>query len=284
MTSIAMLGLGAMGSRMATRLIDAGHDVAVWNRSPAAAEPLAGRATIAATPREAAADRDIVISMVRDDDAARQVWLDDAHGALGGMASGTIAIDCSTVTPDWAVAFHAAASANGIKSLDAPVAGTLPHAEAGTLTFLAGGDAETLATVEPVLRAMGSAVLHAGGAGDGARIKLAINSLLGIQIAAAAELLGALDRQGIAPAKAAEIIGAVPVASPALKIYMGGMVSGQFDPLFPVAMIEKDLGYAAVMAGDAALPVTATTRGVFQRGIEAGIGAENMNAVVKLYR
>jgi len=274
-----------MGSRMATRLIDAGHDVTVWNRSPAATAPFEGRATIAATPRAAAANAEIVLSMVRDDPAARQVWLDADTGALAGMSRGAIAIESSTVTPDWAIDFHAAAETHGVNALDAPVAGSLPQAEAGQLIFLVGGDAEPLARVGYALAAMGGAVHHLGGAGMGARIKLAINALLGIQVAAGAELIAALDKAGLPPAKAAEVIGAVPVASPALRAYLAGMVAGNFTPMFPVDMIEKDLGYALAMAGAGAapMPMVDAARATYQRGSEAGLGAENMNAVVKLY-
>lgn len=284
MTKIALLGLGAMGSRMANRLIDAGHDVTVWNRSPAATAPFKGRATIVATPREAAKGADIVLSMVRDDEAARTVWLDAADGALAAMAPDTVAIESSTVTPDWAAAFHAAAAANGVDALDAPVAGSLPQAEAGQLIFLVGGEAATLEKVREALGAMSGAVHHVGAAGAGVRIKLAINALLGIQVAAGAELVGALDKAGLPPAKAAEVIGAVPVASPALKAYLAAMVAGNFTPLFPVDMIAKDLGYALAMAGNAPLPVVDAALGVYRRGGEAGLGGENMNAVVKLYR
>ncbi|MGL4313726.1 MAG: NAD(P)-dependent oxidoreductase [Sphingomonas sp.] len=281
--TIAILGLGAMGSRMAERLITGGHDLVVWNRSAAATAPFDGRATIAASPRDAAKGADIVIGMVRDDAAARDIWLGDA-GALGGMAAGAIAIESSTVTPAQAAQFHAAAAAHGVDALDAPVSGSLPQAAAGQLVFLVGGDAAVLDRATPALNSMGSAIHHVGATGAGSRIKLAINALLGIQVAAAAELLGVLSAQGIAIEKAAEVIGAVPVASLALKNYMAGMAAGQFAPMFPVAMIDKDLGYAQAMAAKATLPVTAAAHEVYRQGGAAGLGAENMNAIVKLYR
>lgn len=284
MTKIAFLGLGAMGSRMADRLIAAGHDVTVWNRSTAATESFAGRATIAPTPRAAADAADIVITMVRDDPAARQVWLDADAGALAGMKAGSVAVECSTVTPDWANALHAAADASGIACLDAPVAGTLPHAAAGNLIFLVGGTAATLALVEPVLLTMGGAVHLVGGAGAGARIKLAINALLAIQLAAASELIGVLAAGGMAADHVADILGAVPVTSPALKNYMPGLIGADFPRLFPVAMIEKDIGYALGMAAGAQLPIVTATRAVLQQAITAGLGDENITAIGKLYR
>lgn len=284
MTKISVLGLGAMGSRMALRLIDAGHDVTVWNRIAAAADAFAGRATIAATPRAAAEGAEIVLSMVRDDPAAREIWLEPEHGALAGMVAGSVAIECSTVTPAWAAEFHAACAARGVAALDAPVAGTLPQAAGGTLIFLVGGAPDTLASVEPILLAMGSAAHLIGAAGAGAKIKLAVNALLAIQLAAAAELLGALNLAGLSAARAGEILGSMPVASPALKNYMPGLVGADVPRFFPVDMIEKDLGYAIAMGGDAALPIVDATRAVFNRAIKAGLGDENVTAIGKLYR
>lgn len=284
MTRIALLGLGVMGSRMAGRLIDAGHVVTLWNRSAAATKAFQARATIAATPRAAAAGADIVLSMVRDDGAARRVWLDVETGALAGMATGAVAIESSTVTPGYAADFHAAAAARGIASLDAPVSGSLPQAESGQLVFLVGGAGDVLARVQPTLAAMGSTFHHVGPAGSGTRIKLAINALLAVQVAAAAELLGALARHDIPNARAVEVIGATAIASPALKNYMAGMAAGNFTPSFPVEMIAKDLGYAHIMAAGGEMPVTDAASIAFGNGIRAGLGAENMNAIVKLYR
>lgn len=282
MAKIAVLGLGAMGSRMAARLIAAGHDLTVWNRSRAAADAFAGRAAVAATPRAAAAGADIVLTMLRDDDAARAVWLDPATGALAGMAPGAVAIDSSTVTPDWALALHAACAARGAACLDAPVSGSLPAVEAGLLVFLVGGTADALARAEPVLRDLGSTIQHVGAAGMGARIKLAINALLAVQVAAGAELLGMLGAQGLAADRAVDVIGAVAVTSPALKMYLAGMAAGRFTPaMFAVNMIDKDLGY--VLGLGASLPVASAARDVFRQGVDRGLGAENMNAIVKLY-
>jgi 3-hydroxyisobutyrate dehydrogenase len=281
--NIALLGLGAMGSRMANRLIAAGHAVTVWNRSPAATEPYAGRATIAATPRAAADGAEIVLSMVRDDPAARAVWLDADSGALASMAAGSVAIECSTVTPGWATELHAAAVARGLACLDAPVAGTLPQAEAGVLIFMAGGNADVLARVEPVLLAMGSAAHLVGPAGAGARIKLAVNALLAIQLSAAAELLGALGAQGMDIAAAGALIAAMPVASPALKNYLPGLLGADVPRFFPVDMIAKDLSYALATA-PTPVPLTQATRDVLQRAIEAGHGDANITAVTRLYR
>ena len=144
MTSITFLGQGAMGSRMADRLEAAGHDVIRWNRSGAVQ-----------TPREAVADADIVIAMLRDDEASRSVWLDADTGALAGMKPGALAIESSTITRDHALALGEAVAAAGVRFLDAPVLGSRPQAEAGQLVHLIGGDRGDIAEVQPVLAATG---------------------------------------------------------------------------------------------------------------------------------
>jgi 3-hydroxyisobutyrate dehydrogenase len=182
---VAILGLGAMGSRMASRLIDAGLAVTVWNRTPAVAEALARTgARSAATPQAAALGAEVVISMVYDDEASRSVWLDPDDGALGGMSAGGLGIECSTLSPAHVVRLHEAAAAHGVAFLDAPLAGSRPQAEAGQLIFMVGGAVADVTRAEPVLLAMGSAVHRAGEAGAGSVVKLMVNTLFGSQLGA----------------------------------------------------------------------------------------------------
>jgi 3-hydroxyisobutyrate dehydrogenase-like beta-hydroxyacid dehydrogenase len=277
---IAFLGLGAMGSRMASRLVAQGAQVTVWNRSAGAAAPLvAAGARRAATPREAVTGAGLVLAMLRDDEASRTVW----NNALAGVEPGALAIECSTLTIAWVRELAALAAARGVRFLDAPLAGSRPQAEAGALIFLAGGAADDLAAAEPVLRLMGGAVHHAGPSGAGAAVKLAVNALLGVQVAAVAELLGMLRASGAEAARAVEIIGATPVCSPAAKAAAGAMLSGAFAPLFPVELAEKDLGYLLDASGGASLPVAAAVRGVMAQAIAQGLGADNITGIARLY-
>ena len=195
--TIAFLGLGAMGSRMAKRLLGRGDQVRVWNRSPGPAEALAREgAAIAATPRAAAQDADVVVSMVSNDGAARAVWLDDETGALGGMKAGALAMESSTVTPDWIAELGRAAALRGVDLVDAPVSGSRPQAEGGQLVFIMGGEAAAVARAKEIAAPMGAAFPHVGGSGCGARMKLAVNLLLGVQVACLAEILGGLAKTG----------------------------------------------------------------------------------------
>lgn len=279
MTQIAFLGLGAMGQRMATRLIAAGHQVTVWNRTPRV--DLLPGATVAESPRAAAAGAEVVISMLRDDAASAAVWLDDRTGALSAMPAGAVGIEASTVSVEQSRRLHAAAADRGLRFLDAPVAGSRPQAEAGQLIFMAGGAAETLAAVEAVLLAMGGAVHHAGGPGAGSAVKLLVNVLLAVQQATMAELLGLAGHLGIDLARAAEVIGATPVASPSLKAAAGAMLAGRHPPAFPIDLVIKDLGLA--LGGAADLPMTRAVATVFAEAGREGLGTENITAVALRY-
>ena len=279
---IAFLGLGAMGSRMAARLLAAGHTLTVWNRSPAPAQALAGQgARLAATPAEAVADAAVAIAMVRDDEASRRVWL-APDGALAALPPGAVGVESSTLSPAWVGELAGAFAARGIGFLDSPVAGSRPQAEAGALIHLVGGEAAALETARPALEATGSAVHHLGPAGSGAAMKLVVNGLFGIQVAALAELLAAARAMGLDPARAAAVLGETPTLSPAAKNAAQGMLARAFAPAFPVELVEKDFGYLTA-AATAGAPLAEATREVMRRAAAAGLARENLTAVAKLY-
>jgi 3-hydroxyisobutyrate dehydrogenase len=267
---IGFLGQGAMGSRMAARLEAAGHAVTVWNRTPVPGA--------AATIEMAVAAAQVVIASLRDDAASADVWA----RALPAMAAGAMAIETSTVSVAAARALHLAASERGLAFLDAPVAGSRPQAEAGQLIFMVGGDAVTLARAEPVLREMGGAVHLAGGPGAGSAVKLIVNSLFAGQVAIMAELLGLADRAGIDPARAVEILGATPVASPALMGAAAAMLARGFAPAFPIGLVVKDLELALNEAQN--LPLTDAVARVYRSGVVEGFARDNITGIVQRYR
>lgn len=281
MANVTVLGLGAMGSRMAVRLLDAGHRVTVWNRSPDRAEPLAARgALVAASPGEGVEDAEFAIAMLRDDEASREIWLGQS-GALAGLPGGAIAIESSTLTVGWVRELSERCQAHGTLFLDAPVAGSRPQAEAGQLIHLVGGEAGVVARAEPVLKAMGGALHHAGPAGSGAALKLALNTLFGIQVASVAELLPMLRRAGVDAERAIDILGQTPVMSPAAKGAAAGMLARAFAAQFPVELVEKDFGYLLAAAGNA--PLSKATRAVFKQAMDHGFGDDNLTGVIRLY-
>ncbi len=282
MAEIAFLGLGAMGVRMASRLIDAGHRVRVWNRSKGPEAGLVERGAVAAaSPREAVRGTAVALSMVRDDEASRRVWLDERTGALGGLDAKAVGIECSTVSAAWVRELSGRFRGAGRHFLDAPLSGSRPQAEAGQLVFLCGGDATDVETARPVLLSLGNAVHHCGAAGAGTIVKLFVNSMVATQVAALAELVGAARAAGLDPSKAVEAFAGTIVCSPFAKAASASMLAGKFDPLFPVELVEKDLGYAEALAKD--MPLTRAARAVFRRAGERGLSGQQLTAVVKLY-
>lgn len=284
-TRIAFLGLGAMGSRMADRLLQAGHALTVWNRRPeAAAELVAAGARQAATPREAAEGADFVISMVRDDEASWQVWCDPVAGALAGMKAGAVAIESSTLSPAGIRRLAEAADAAGVRLLDAPVSGSRPAAKAGQLVYLVGGDADAFSRAEPVLLAMGASVRHVGATGHGALAKLVTNTLLGLQVTALAELIGLLRHQGVSPESVLQAVSATPAWAPVNHYLSSSMLAADFAPQFPVALIAKDFGYALAAGGGAdRMPMAAAALSVYEQASRQGLADANMTAVAQLY-
>ncbi|MEM7341732.1 MAG: NAD(P)-dependent oxidoreductase [Actinomycetota bacterium] len=271
MTAITVLGLGAMGSRIAAVLAASpDHTVTVWNRSSAAAQALAATApvAIADTARQAVATADMVISMVTDDAASGALWLDHNTGVLAAIADGAVAIEASTITKAMATELGAAAAAAGVAFLEAPVVGSRPQAEAGALFVLVGGDEGVLDRVRPVIDTYASAIRPVGPVGNAATMKLAINGLFGIQVAAYGEMVGLLERSDVPSDAAVEILSALPITSPGLQRILGLVASRDFAPNFPVSLVAKDFGYLQALAAeaDATVPLVDATSAVYAAG------------------
>lgn len=285
MSEAAFIGLGAMGSRMAANLLMAGHGLTVSDPAPDAVKKLTDLgAKAAASARQAAEGRDFVVTMVRDDEISRKVWLDPTTGALAGMKPGGIAIECSTITPAWAHELGGAISKAGIAMLEAPVSGSTPQAENAQLVFLIGGDGETLKRAEPLLKGMGSSVRHAGPVGAGALAKLITNALMGVQLSTLAEMIGMLERRGVNPKPVLDAVAATRLWSAHLTGDAESMLSGNFEPHFPIKLLLKDLTYTVKTAGeDASVPTVSAARDVFQKAMNEKLGDLDMTAVVRLF-
>ena len=281
MAELAILGLGAMGSRLAQNLSQAGHAVTVWNRTPdrAALAHMPG-ARLAASPAEAACGAEFVIAVLRDDEASRRVWCDPRDGALAAMKPGAIAIECSTLSTDWVGALAQQSGRDGIFIVDAPIVGSRPQAEAKQLIFLAGGPGEAVERVRPVLMATGTALHHVGPSGSGMRFKLAVNALFAIQVAALAELLAGLAAQDVALDGVVDVLGQLPVLGAAGKGAAALIVAHRHSPLFPIELVTKDLGYFMQAGGGASL-LTSRARELFAAAASAGYGQRNITAIAE---
>jgi 3-hydroxyisobutyrate dehydrogenase len=284
--NVALLGLGLMGTGMARRLLGAGFPLAVHNRTAAKAAPLAAEgARVAASPRDAAADADVVISMLADDAASRETWLGD-RGALAGAREGTVLVESSTVSPPWVRELADAAAARGCHLIDAPVTGSRAQAASGELTFLVGGSAAALERARPALEVMGRRVVHVGPTGSGALLKLVNNFLSGTQAAALAEALALVERGGLDVATALDVLTNGAPGSPLVKTLAPRMTARDYTPNFHLSLMAKDLAYAGREAERHGVDLTlaATARAAYERAAAAGLGESDFSAVVEPMR
>ncbi len=257
MTTVGFIGLGAMGSRLAGRLLDAGHQVYATNRTRAKAQPLITRGVIwRDTPRQVADAADVTFSMVSDD-AALRVVTTGAEGILAGLAPGKVYVDMSTVSPAVSADIAAQVRAVGAQMLDAPVSGSVPQAEAGTLAIMVGGNADAFKVAEPLLRELGQTVTYIGANGQGLVLKLAINISLAAQPLAFAEGLLLAQRSGIDPELAAEVISTSPIGSPMLKARVPLFLHPDRPAWFDMRMMQKDIGLARALGERVGSPTPA---------------------------
>jgi 3-hydroxyisobutyrate dehydrogenase len=280
---IAFIGLGTMGLGMSNRLIDAGYPLAVWNRSPEKAAGLAAKgARVAANPRDAAKDAEIIIAMVADDPASRSTWLGES-GALAGAKNGAIGIDCSTLTIEWVRELAAEASKRGVHFLDVPVTGTKPHAEKGELTLLVGGDAADLEKVRPALAVMSKEIVHLGPIGSGAAIKLVNNFLCGVHAAALGEAISMINKCGLNPEAAVAVLLNGAPGSPLSKTVNTRQTTQDPTVYFQLALMQKDLTYAVQEAKARGIDLSTAKAALkrFQAASAAGRGAKDFSAILQ---
>jgi 3-hydroxyisobutyrate dehydrogenase len=286
MRSIAVLGLGTMGSGMARRLLGGGFAVTVYNRTASRADALkeAG-AKVAQTPREAAVGADVVIAMLADDVASRSAWLGE-NGALAGARPGAVLVESSTLSVGWVKELAAAAEALGCHLLDAPVTGSKPQAANGELLFLVGGDAPVLDSVRDVLAPMCRGMLHLGQTGSGAVMKLVNNFLCGVQAASLAEAMAMIERSGLDRAQALEMLSNGAPGSPLLRTLSARMAAQDYKTNFAVDLMAKDLAYAIEEARRHGItPETAAAAlSEFRRASAEGHGGNDMSSVIEPLR
>lgn len=272
-----------MGSGMARRLLSAQFPLTVYNRNREKCIPFAGEgAVVAATPREAAAQSQIIISMVANDDASRDVWL-GSEGALAGASANSLLIESSTLTVQWIRELSNKALERDCRFLDAPVTGTKPHAASGELTFLVGGSADAVAAAQPVFSVLGRDTVHLGPVGSGALMKLINNFLCGVQAASFAEALSLIDVAGLDRTRALSILTGGAPGSGIVKRVADRVVSGDFTPNFALRWMAKDLSYALQEAStrQISLQTVAAALSIFQGAIAQGHGDEDFSAVSK---
>jgi 3-hydroxyisobutyrate dehydrogenase-like beta-hydroxyacid dehydrogenase len=253
---VGFYGMGRMGVPMATNLVQAGHAVAVGNRTLTRCEPLERLGcAVAATPAELAREADVVITMVSDAAAAREVYFAD-DGILAGARPGTIVIDMSTVGPPASRELAEACEQTGLRALDAPVSGSIPAAQAATLIAMVGGEREVFETARPVLAAMTREQFHLGGTGAGQAMKLGINSMIATTNLALSEALVLAERSGIDRAVAYAVLKESAIASPFVHYKEAAFLDPDgADRYFSVSLLQKDVDLALALGRELQVPM-----------------------------
>jgi 3-hydroxyisobutyrate dehydrogenase/2-hydroxy-3-oxopropionate reductase len=281
-TRVAFLGLGKMGLPMAGRLLDAGHDLRVWNRTLGKAEGLVARGAVgAASAAEAARDAEIVITMLADPAALVEVVF-GRDGIADSIDPEAFLIDMSTVGP---TAIRAVAERLGeVRVLDAPVLGSVPHAEAGSLVILVGGEQQTVSRCTEVLEAMGT-IQHVGPSGAGATAKLASNAAVMSTIVSLGEALSLSDRLGANPTTVLDAIGSGPLAS-FVERFRGKLTDGAGRTDFRLVLARKDLALAVEEAQALGLDLTHLRAAIARcdEAIAAGLGDDDNTSVTRYLR
>jgi 3-hydroxyisobutyrate dehydrogenase len=249
MTKVAFIGLGRMGHGMAARYLDAGFEVAVWNRSKAKADDLIARgARWARSPADASIGADAIVTMVADDTASRAVWLGE-DGAASSSKPGALAIECSTVSYRHTLDLARELRGRGLIYVDCPVTGLPDAAASGKLTLLVGAESEDLERARPFLVPLSTVIRHFGAVGSGTVYKL-INNLMGaIQIAGIAEGLAIAEQAGLDMKLVLEAIESGVAASPIVTRHSRRMAERNFSgATFTAALRHKDAAYAVALA------------------------------------
>jgi 3-hydroxyisobutyrate dehydrogenase len=258
---VGFCGLGIMGSRMAANLRAAGHDLTVWNRTAATAESWASEhdAAHASTPAEVAASCDAVITLVVDGPQVESVLL-GAGGAVEGAHEDSLFVDMSTIGPAAARRIGERLADRGVAFMDAPVTGSSPKAFDGTLTIMAGGSERDFMRALVLFDAMGELVVHAGPLGHGQMVKLLNNAVAAVNTAAAAEALLLAGRAGVDLDALITVMRAGSGGSAMLDLKARPMIEHDYETLFKLAHMHKDVRLCLEEARAAGLPMTLVAR------------------------
>jgi len=279
---IGFIGLGIMGRPMAQNLLKAGFELTVYNRSNAPVDLLVSSGAVSAQSPKAVAERsDVVITMVTDSEAVKEVVLGQ-RGVIEGAHPGMVVVDMSTISPSVTRSVSATLAGKGAAMLDAPVSGGDKGAREGTLTIMVGGPAPAFEACLPVLQAMGKKVVHMGGTGAGQLTKLANQILVACNMVGVCECLNFAKKAGLDVGKVIDSLSAGAASSWSLVNLGPKVAKRDFAPGFKVKLLQKDLRYLLSAADDlnAPLPATALVHQLYGQLEEKGLGDEGTQALV----
>jgi len=280
--NVGWIGLGIMGSRMATNLLRAGHNLIIYNRTQVKAESLIQQGAVwAATPQTIAEQHvDVLVTMVSTPQAVEELALRE-QGFLAHLSSQTLWVDCTTVNPSFSRRMAEEARQRGIRFLDAPVAGTKGPAEQGQLLFLVGGDKADVQECQPLFDVMGRKVIHVGECGKGSSLKMVLNLLLGQAMFAFSEAMILGQSLGIGREMLFDVLSGSPVVAPFLTSKREKIEAGKYEADFPLQWMQKDLQLAAATAYEQgiALPSVSAMKEMFALAKLYGYGKEDFSAI-----
>jgi 3-hydroxyisobutyrate dehydrogenase len=281
---VAFLGMGIMGSRMAANVARAGFDLTVWNRTRERAEAVAQPtgAQVADTPSQAAADADAVITMVVDSPQVEAILLGD-NGAASSLSEGSLVIDMSTTAASASQDIARRLGEQGIHFLDAPVSGSSPKAEDGTLTIMVGAADEDFERAKPLLDSMGELIVHVGPQGHGQLVKLLNNTLAAVNAAALGEAITAARKAGLDMDALVRVVAASSGNSTMLQIKSKPMIEHDFEPLFRLDHMLKDVRLCLETIAELGTqaPVAEAARNLYERASERGLGDDDFASVIE---
>jgi len=272
--NVTILGAGHMGSAMAARLAETGHQVTVWDRDPNHSHQLSGAAKIAPALTAALGDASVVITMVTDGEAVHDL----AQQMLPVMRADTVWVQASTVGAAWADRLRDLADAHGRTMLDAPVSGSTGPARNGTLSWLVAGPATGVGAARPVLDALGERLLVVGEHQEASRLKLVVNTWMTAATVAMADSLAACDTLGISRAALLEVISDGPLAMPYALAKARLMNAGDYAAGFPVELALKDIRLTGKAEGGQP-PLVHAVEQRLQRAVDAGHAHDDVAAV-----
>ena len=280
---IGFIGLGIMGSRMASNLQEAGYQLILHNRTKSKATPLLERgASWAATPAEVGLQCDLLITMLSTPEVVRQVAT-GSEGFLNTLSPQKMWIDCSTVNPSFSKEIASKAKAKNIPFLDAPVAGTKGPAEKGELVFLVGGKVENVQHCQPLFDIMGKKTIHLGPSGNGSSMKMLINLLLAQSMVAFSEAMSLGHGMGLQTETLFNVLLNVPVTPAYLSAVRPKFESGDYEPNFPLQWIHKDVHLATLTAYEQGIPMPSlnSAKEIFANARKAGLGELDFSVLYK---
>lgn len=285
MKSIGFIGLGIMGTPMATNLLKKGYSVTIYNRTSSKMDEFKRLgADIVFTPADVARTVDVLFTMVGDNQAIEDIFFGD-EGIMNGIRPGLVIFDCSTVSPELSIRLHSELKEHYVEFFDAPVTGSKASAIEGTLVFIVGGNELLLEEHKSILLDMGKAVYSMGAPGTGSRTKLALNTIVGINMSGFIEGLAIASKSGINLDAFVELVQSGGAASRIADMKKDKLLDRDFSPHFPLKHMLKDLQLASTQAASLQLPtpLLQTVENLYRIGLSKGLGDLDMSALIHSY-